>query len=341
MANFAAAYNAMVIRTCEKGRKDTKPRTVVDCSIGVAEMADVYAKFVAFADGTKKDIHSLTCPTEKCPRAIGWSTRPCADWLVKVSGLVYELVSIFPNCKLSMVKNQRAFQSLLKDKLIINSIKDKKKDIDFVDSCDTLVRVVLSMYRSIKNTDEQYQRVKRKLAKDDMMKIDLVLAKMNPATSHEKGDPAEQSPEPVYLQPFASPMSHSKDAAMPLTIPLSWSCKSDDSTKKGEDVYGSPTGSLSSTLLLPPKRKQSHMGQTSAVVIPDNVIDLSGDGGTDDDDANDDALLLKAAAAHKPDEVNKPTTPTTTTTSKKAAEKPKADKDSVPSKSTLKVLYIW
>ena len=42
MANFAAAYNAMVIKTCEKGRKDTKPRTVVDCSIGVAEMADVY-----------------------------------------------------------------------------------------------------------------------------------------------------------------------------------------------------------------------------------------------------------------------------------------------------------
>ena len=49
----------------------------------------------------------------------------------------------------------------------------------FTDKVDSLIRMVLSQYRSIKTTDLQYSRVQKKLSKSDMQKIDMVLSKMD------------------------------------------------------------------------------------------------------------------------------------------------------------------
>ena len=107
MANFAAALKAAKIVEEEKAREQhaRTQKLVVDMSVGVAEMCDLYSKFCAF-EGTK-DLYSLICPTQNCPRCISWATRPCAEWMVKVASLVYEIVLLFPNGKISSVKNQK------------------------------------------------------------------------------------------------------------------------------------------------------------------------------------------------------------------------------------------
>ena len=107
MANFAAALKAAKIVEDQRAKEAqaAAQRQLVDMSVGVSEMCDVYRQFCAF-EGTK-DLYSLVAPTASCPRCISWSTRPCAEWLVKVAGLIYELTLKFPNAKISSTRNQK------------------------------------------------------------------------------------------------------------------------------------------------------------------------------------------------------------------------------------------
>ena len=251
MAKFEAAFLNMKMvekqKEMEMEREKKKAaafRVSVDASIGVDEMHEVYGKYVAYS--VNKDFHSLICPTAGCPRAIGWSTKPCADWMVKVAGLIFELVGLLPNGKMSMLKNQRAIQKLLQDNHIVNNLKGVDGQ-QYVEKCDILMRVVMSMFRSVRNNTDHYDRLKRKLIKADMQKIDLVLAKMEKSSKAEQPDPQEQSPVPVYYQPYAT-NSPTTTPKVP-SVPNSWEGSSNKkaivrSEEKGEDVYGFPKGPL-------------------------------------------------------------------------------------------------
>ena len=113
MANFAAALNAAKIVEEERIKEQhaQAQRQLVDMSVGVSEMCEIYRRYCSY-EGTR-DMYALICPTQTCPRCISWSTRPCAEWMVKVAGLVYEIVLRFPNGKISSVRNQKTMLGIL------------------------------------------------------------------------------------------------------------------------------------------------------------------------------------------------------------------------------------
>ena len=189
--------------------------------------------------------------------------------------------------------------------------------------------MVLSQYRSIKTTELQYTRLQKKLSKQDMNKIDLVLSKMevdksigdDRAEEREDDEQCNAKGEVAYSFPIDT-------LATPLVLQPQQPQQPQQPSKKGDaNAYGFEI----EPLVHQPKRTQQHC---KAIVIDDDGDDdvvIAGDS----DDSEDDDALISAALSYVPPDIEgkvakKKTTPKPT---KKDAAPPK---DTATSKSTAK-----
>ena len=140
-----AALNALVQAKFPQEKDQNKNgkhfRLVADPTITVSQVARCFQSFLEYKGTTC--LWSQICPPPAGPLSYTWQTPPHAPWLVKTSGLLFELTSIAPNTKLLQMVVQKSLRVLIGDKVI--SVPDGKKAEDLVDKMDTTVRILLNM----------------------------------------------------------------------------------------------------------------------------------------------------------------------------------------------------
>ena len=169
MAQLEAVVEAELAKNDVKERNDkTKPRLQADPSVGVTDLVEVIRGFCAYRGST--DLSSLICSSSNI---LSWKTKPEPDFLLKVSGLVYELALLAPTTKLSGKKLRLALDKLFEGREIRNTTgKDTET---FLDNCDVTIRIALAQYRLCKQNVAQRETVTKRLSKRDQIRLTQVL----------------------------------------------------------------------------------------------------------------------------------------------------------------------
>ena len=148
MASLQAAIKAQDALAASPLAKIAKKRMrlIADFSITVAQLVGLYSIFLAFT--MSKDLYSLIQPPPHAPKVVSWQTRPVASWMVSASGLCFDLLGLHENTKLKPTRHRAALCHLLQSGAIINSTKRSAEG--FLDQCDQMVRLVMSILPYIK-----------------------------------------------------------------------------------------------------------------------------------------------------------------------------------------------
>lgn len=208
MASLEAAIKAqeaVVASPCAKVLKK-RMRLIADFSITVAELVGLYSIFLSFA--MSKDLYSLIQPPPNAPTVVSWQTRPVASWMVRMSGLCFDLLGLHANTKLKPTRHRAALGHLLKTGAITNSTKRSPEG--FLDQCDQMVRLVMSMFRECKIEEKKRMTVMNALSEPEQKKIQMVLDRIKLPPGYEfELDPAEASPVAVFeCPPSAAQLAH-------------------------------------------------------------------------------------------------------------------------------------
>ena len=179
MSALEAAFNQEKEALKAEGLAKQKVRLVADPFIGVSDIENALSRHCQ----TQKcsDIHALLCATASLVH-ITWQTPPHAEWMLKLSPLIYEVLEFAPQTKLQSSKVKKALQALLNKKLCTISGKEEKDVI--LDRCDLCLRMVLNMYRDVKSKPILKQRVMRNLSREDGIKLGLVLDRVQLPAEH-------------------------------------------------------------------------------------------------------------------------------------------------------------
>lgn len=197
--------NAMVAtHTTACQSKAKRPRLVADPRVTADDIAEVYHMYCAWKGD--KDIYGLVCPPSSGPRTLAWSSKPHAAYMAKLSGLMFDMVKLAPNGKIASSRNVAGLRCLLEKNVIVNNIQGKSS-ASFLDSIDSMVRILLGMYREVKrdekNQESVYPRTMRACSRAERNRIQLVLDRMKLPDSYEDtecGDDgrSEDEDEPCY-----------------------------------------------------------------------------------------------------------------------------------------------
>lgn len=151
-------------------------RLVADPTISVSAIQDAVTAFVKFKQ--EKKLWSLLCPPPGGPVTFTWQTKPHGCWLVKVSNLLFELVTVSPNTKLQSTKVVRALKAMAINRDIDLTVANCALD-DMIDKCDQTIRILLAMVRSLKSNYLLKMQVYRLLPRNDQVRLDLILDRVN------------------------------------------------------------------------------------------------------------------------------------------------------------------
>lgn len=196
--------------------KAMKPRLIADPGISVRQLMEVLRLF-ALHLGTK-DFHCWIAPAKYMK--LNWQSPPERDFLVKVSGLAYDLAQLAPNSKLSSRKLRDALKGLLDSGDIQN--QTNRSDDKFIDNADLLVRIAMSMFRNLKRDLTLREPFLKRLRSEDALRIKLVLDRLLlPKDYADERDEDEQEDPDILMcdsqsQPSKSPRDHLDDS-LPLT----------------------------------------------------------------------------------------------------------------------------
>ena len=243
-------------------QRQTKPRLVADPSVTVRQLMDVLRSFVNFRE--TKDFHSLIAPSKYLK--LNWNCSPEPDFLLKLSGLAFDLANLAPNSKLSGSKLRSALKGLIESGEITN--QTNRSDEKFVDNADLLIRIGMSMFRNLKKDLTVRDPFLRRLANKDATRIKLVLDRLLlPKDYSEEFDEDEQMDSAIVAWDLQSKPStedqgspeelaadKAKDLEEALDFDMSWTQQIGDPTKIAP---GSSTDALS------PKRK--HFPRASSI----------------------------------------------------------------------------
>ena len=219
----AAVYAKQAVAS--KARK----RLIADPLVSSNDLKDIIMLHCAFK-GNKK-LYDLISPDVAGPRLLGWQTRPHGWYMFKMAGICYDIVKVAPNTKIMSTKLVAAIRSLIGTH-VINSTK--KTDDDFAETCDQMIRIALSMYRTLKRDREARDVVNRSIPKEQLARLNIVLDAITLPVDYldvEKDEEEEnQSPVPVYnasrhglaSETASTPASLPLSPSMPAAMPASW-----------------------------------------------------------------------------------------------------------------------
>jgi hypothetical protein len=140
----AAVQVKMAVTAEEKGNKQSaRLRLIADPSISVKSIQAVLSKYVEFKQ--EKQLWSLVCPPASGPCSYGWHSKPDGQWLMKVAGLLYDLLAICPNTKLVSKKVVAALKAMQTSFVAEFPHTKYLSSSDLMDKVDVTLRVLLSM----------------------------------------------------------------------------------------------------------------------------------------------------------------------------------------------------
>ena len=228
----AAAQVKMQAAVEERSLKQSgRFRLVADPSIPVTAIQGALTGFLQFKQ--KKDLWSLICPPPTGPMSYGWHTAPHGEWLSKVAGLLFDLVKVCPNTKLTPTKLSATLRAMNTNRdLEFSSTPKGHTTEDMIDKCGLTLRILLSMLRNLKLSPGLRTKVFRMLSKQDQVKIDLVLERvvlpaemmgMEYVDDDEKSSAAivsmesspAPSPESLAIVPYQPPKPKTEKKSQP------------------------------------------------------------------------------------------------------------------------------
>ena len=176
MAGLAAAVG-MQKKLLQEQRAEAakdKKRFVADPCIAVN---DICKSLQCFMQHHKcNDLWRLICPPQSLIN-VCWQTPVNPEWVVKLSGLAFDIFDFAKNTKLQSVRVKKALQALLEQKNITLPDHLGQKE-DAMDSIDLKLRIGLNMYRELKKSSTLRSRVFRVLTCDEQTRIQMCLDKI-------------------------------------------------------------------------------------------------------------------------------------------------------------------
>ena len=137
---------ALSERRKSQDAKQKHTRVVADPQMSVTDLENAIKRFLDFKKST--DLHGLIRTPLSFSGILNWHTVPHADHLSKTSHLMYDMMLVARNGKVQSLKLQKAIRSL-HEKRLCDFNRDKPVG-DWIDSCDHVIRVLLSQYRLLK-----------------------------------------------------------------------------------------------------------------------------------------------------------------------------------------------
>eukprot|EP00435_Cladocopium_sp_Y103_P070777 s140_g36.t1 len=170
----AAVHARMAAAAEEKGNKQSSRfRLIADATISVHSIQAVLTKYCELKQ--EKQLWSLICPPPTGPMSYGWHSKPDGPWLMKVAGLLYDLLAICPNTKLVSKKVVAALKGMEQSFSAEFPHTKHLSKSDLMDKVDVTLRVLLSMMRQLKCSQVLKSRTYRMLSKADQCKMDIML----------------------------------------------------------------------------------------------------------------------------------------------------------------------
>ena len=115
-----------------------------------------------------KDIWATVVPPVGGPRKWHWKTRPCAGWMAKTAGLIFELLEVARNGKIHSRKLCVALDALLESGDVKNTSGAERAA--FVNHVDITIRILFMHFRTCKRSKSTRQTVLSSLQGTDRCK---------------------------------------------------------------------------------------------------------------------------------------------------------------------------
>ena len=117
-ATDMAMLEAAIERLNASKMRDTrsKPlRLLADPCISFRDVLKTLVDYSRFKQSP--DVWSLLAPPPGCPQKFNFKSCPCGDWLLKTSGLLFEVLHVCPNTKLLSKTVVQALHMMIDQKL--------------------------------------------------------------------------------------------------------------------------------------------------------------------------------------------------------------------------------
>ena len=157
----------------------SKPRLIADPAVSVPELMKVIRDFVVLKDC--KDVYSLVVPAGH--RTFSWKTAVDPNWLLRMSGLVFDFLAVAPNSKVQGKKLELTLKKMLESGDLKN--ETKRDDKSYIDSVNQLIRISLSQFRTLKMDVSKRELCYKKLTSKERKAFNLVLDRMQLPADYE------------------------------------------------------------------------------------------------------------------------------------------------------------
>ena len=179
-----AALEALVQEKLKQDKEDkcakqaNRIRLIADPSMSVQGLQVCVKSFLVHKE-TQDLWHSIS-PPPGTPSTYGWHSAPHAEWLIKASGLLYELLAVAENSKIHSTKLCKALKALYDQKDLQVPLNHGKPTSvqDELDKYDFTIRVLMSMLRKLRASAQLKANVFRSLCKKDQTVLEILLAKV-------------------------------------------------------------------------------------------------------------------------------------------------------------------
>ena len=196
MASLAAAMEMqrklLLEQKAEAARE--KKRNVADPSISVNDICNTLDAFMKHHKCN--DLWRLICPPQGLIN-VTWQTPVNPEWVVKLSGVAFDIFDFAKNTKLLAVRVKKALAALHDQKnLTLPQHLGQKEDA--MDHIDIKLRIGLNMFRELKKSSTLRNRVFRVLTCDEQTKVQMCLDKITLEDAAD-GDGAGSPPAVLAL----------------------------------------------------------------------------------------------------------------------------------------------
>ena len=187
----ALVGDKMKLAAEEKSQKQTnRIRLIADPSITATALQSVLTSFLNYKG--HKNLWLVVAPPPSGPTSYGWHTSPQGEWMVKASGLIYDLLNIAPNTKIQSTRLIKALKTMYESKDLDLETSTTRSVQDCLDRLDFTIRVLMSQVRQLKESPSLKTKMFRNMSKKEQVGLDLILGKTTLPAELLQGDLLEE-----------------------------------------------------------------------------------------------------------------------------------------------------
>ena len=168
----ALVGDKMKIAADEKSQKQTsRMRLIADPHITSTALQSILTSFLNY------NLWLVVATPPSGPSTYGWHTSPQGEWMVKASGLIYDLLGIAPNTKIQSTRLMRALKTMHESKDLDLETSTTRTVQDCLDRLDFTIRILMSQVRQLKSSPSLKTKMYRNMSKKEQVALDLILEK--------------------------------------------------------------------------------------------------------------------------------------------------------------------